>query len=124
MQKPPALWSRAEERYFSGTSNFHKENIDYKEVEKYKTKPEEAVDFVNQTGIDTIAVQIGNLHGKYPVPKILDLELLQRIRDAIECNIRYTAAAILPDIILSRLLKLGSPKSTLTLICAMSIERP
>ncbi|HEY1835557.1 MAG TPA: class II fructose-bisphosphate aldolase [Candidatus Saccharimonadales bacterium] len=77
----------AEERYFFGSSTLHTETIDYEEVKKYNSKPEEIVDFVNQTAIDTCAVQIGNLHGKYPVPKILDLELLQRIRDAVSCNI-------------------------------------
>ncbi len=77
----------AEERYFMGSSNVHTETIDYEEVKKYNTKPEEAVSFVANTGIDTLAVQIGNLHGLYPVPKQLDLELLQRIRDSIECQI-------------------------------------
>lgn len=77
----------AEERYFMGSSNLHKEAIDYEEVKKYNTKPEEAVSFVDQTGIDTLAVQIGNLHGLYPVPKELDLELLQAIRNAITCQI-------------------------------------
>jgi fructose-bisphosphate aldolase class II len=77
----------AEERYFMGSSNLHTETIDYEEVKKYNTKPEEAVSFVNQTGIDTLAVQIGNLHGLYPVPKELDLDLLQQLRDAIECQI-------------------------------------
>lgn len=77
----------AEERYFMGSSNVHTEAIDYEEVKKYNTKPEEAIDFVNQTGIDTLAVQIGNLHGLYPVPKQLDLELLQQIRNRIECQI-------------------------------------
>ncbi|HEY5549938.1 MAG TPA: class II fructose-bisphosphate aldolase [Candidatus Saccharimonadales bacterium] len=77
----------AEERYFLGSSNLHKEKIDYQEVKKYMTKPEEAADFVARTGIDTFAAQIGNLHGKYPVPKILDLDLLCQIRQAIDCNI-------------------------------------
>lgn len=77
----------AEERYFMGSSNVHTEMIDYDEVKKFNTTPEEAIDFVSQTGIDTLAVQIGNLHGLYPVPKQLDLELLQRIRDQIECQI-------------------------------------
>src|SRR3989338_8981478 len=77
----------AEERYFMGSSNLHTENIDYEEVKKFETKPREATDFVAQTGIDTFAAQIGNLHGLYPVPKILDLELLQKIRQAIDCNI-------------------------------------
>lgn len=77
----------AEERYFFGSSNLHKEAIDYEEVKKWNTKPEEAKQFVEATGIDTMAVQIGNLHGLYPVPKVLDLELLQKIRDAIDCQI-------------------------------------
>jgi fructose-bisphosphate aldolase class II len=70
-----------------GSSNLHTETIDYEEVKKYNTKPEEAVSFVQATGIDTVAVQIGNLHGLYPVPKELDLELLQRLRDAVTCQI-------------------------------------
>ncbi len=77
----------AEERYFLGSSNLHTENIDYDELKKYETKPEEADDFVTRTGIDTFAAQIGNLHGLYPVPKVLDLELLKKIRAAIDCNI-------------------------------------
>ena len=77
----------AEERYFFGDSNVHKEAIDYEEVKKWNTKPNEARDFVAATGIDTMAVQIGNLHGLYPVPKILDLDLLREIRAAIDCQI-------------------------------------
>ena len=77
----------AEERYFFGDSNLHKEEIDYEEVKKWNTKPEEAKSFVDATGIDTMAVQVGNLHGLYPVPKILDLDLLRQIRAAIDCQI-------------------------------------
>ena len=77
----------AEERYFFGDSNVHKEAIDYEEVKKWNTKPNEARDFVAATGIDTMAVQIGNLHGLYPLPKILDLDLLREIRAAIDCQI-------------------------------------
>ena len=77
----------AEERYFLGSSNLHTENIDYDELKKYETKPEEAADFVARTGIDTFAAQIGNLRGLYPVPKVLDLELLKKIREAIDCSI-------------------------------------
>jgi len=77
----------AEERYFMGSSNVHTEAIDYEEVKKYNTKPDEGADFVTQTGIDTFAVQVGNLHGLYPTPKELDLELLQKIRDSVQCQI-------------------------------------
>lgn len=77
----------AEPHYFGGSSNLHTEAIDYEEIKKTFSTPEGSKHFVEATGIDTFAAAIGNLHGKYPVPKELDLELLQKIRDAIECNI-------------------------------------
>jgi len=73
----------SEPHYFGGSSNVFKEAIDYEEIKKTFSTPEGAKWFIEQTGIDTYAAAIGNLHGKYPVPKILDLDLLQRIRDAI-----------------------------------------
>ena len=77
----------SEEHYFAGSSNVHTEKIDYEEIKKFYTKPEQAAQFVAKTGIDTFAASVGNLHGKYPVPKLLDLKLLQQVRDAIDCNI-------------------------------------
>ncbi len=69
---------------FSGSSNLHTEEIDYEAIKKMFTKPEDAVEFFRLTGVDIFAVAVGNLHGKYPVPKILDLDLLQKIRDAVD----------------------------------------
>ncbi|HVI69812.1 MAG TPA: class II fructose-bisphosphate aldolase [Magnetospirillaceae bacterium] len=77
----------AEPHYFGGSSNLHTEVIDYEEIKKTFSTPEGSKAFVDATGIDTFAAAIGNLHGKYPVPKELDLELLRRIRAAIDCNI-------------------------------------
>ncbi len=77
----------SEPHYFGGSSNLHNEDINYDEIKKTFSTPEGAKYFVEATGIDTFAAAIGNLHGKYPVPKILDLELLQQIRQAIDCNI-------------------------------------
>ena len=77
----------SEPHYFGGSSNLHKEEIDYETIKKTFSTPEGAKSFVEATGIDTFAAAIGNLHGKYPVPKQLDLELLQRIRGSIDCQI-------------------------------------
>ena len=77
----------SEPHYFAGGSNVHHEGIDYEEIKKTFSTPEGAKSFVDATGIDTFAAAIGNLHGKYDVPKELDLELLGRIRAAIECQI-------------------------------------
>lgn len=77
----------SEPHYFGGSSNVHTETIDYEEIKKTFSTPDGARAFVEATGIDTYAAAVGNLHGKYPVPKELDLELLRRIRDAIGCQI-------------------------------------
>lgn len=77
----------SEPHYFGGSSNVHDKAIDYEEIRKTFSTPEVAKSFVDATGIDTFAAAIGNLHGKYPVPKELDLELLGEIREAIGCQI-------------------------------------
>jgi fructose-bisphosphate aldolase class II len=77
----------SEPHYFGGSSNVYKEKIDYEEIKKTFSTPEGAKKFVQATGIDTFAAAIGNLHGKYPVPKHLDIALLKEIRKAIPCNI-------------------------------------
>ncbi len=77
----------SEPHYFGGSSNLHTEKIDYKEIKKTFSTPENARAFVEATGVDTFAAAIGNLHGKYPVPKMLDIELLRQIRGAVDCNI-------------------------------------
>ncbi|MBC7564699.1 class II fructose-bisphosphate aldolase [Candidatus Saccharibacteria bacterium] len=77
----------SEPHYFGGSSNVHTEGIDYDEIKKTFSTPEGTKSFVDETGIDTYAAAIGNLHGKYPVPKELDLELLQQIRDSMDVQI-------------------------------------
>lgn len=77
----------SEPHYFGGSSNVHTESIDYDEIKKTFSTPEAMKQFVEATGIDTFAAAIGNLHGKYPAPKVLDLELLKRLRQATDCNI-------------------------------------
>jgi fructose-bisphosphate aldolase, class II len=77
----------SEPHYFGGSSNLHTEKIDYEEIKKTFSTPEGSLKFVVETGIDTFAAAVGNLHGKYPVPKKLDLDLLQRIRNVLPGNI-------------------------------------
>lgn len=77
----------SEPLHFGGSSNLHGEEIDYDELRKAFSTPKRAREFVDATGIEPFAAAVGNLHGRYPVPKQIDLELLRRIRDAIAVNI-------------------------------------
>ena len=100
----------SEPHYFGGSSNVHTEDIDYEEIKKTFSTPEGAKAFIDATGIDTFAAAIGNLHGKYPVPKELDLELLQRIRDSIECQISLHGGSGTPLHFFEEAAKIGVSK--------------
>jgi fructose-bisphosphate aldolase class II len=100
----------SEPHYFGGSSNVHTEDINYEEIKKTFSTPESAKAFVDATGIDTFAAAVGNLHGKYPVPKELDLELLQRIRDAIDCQISLHGGSGTPAHFFEDAAKIGVSK--------------
>jgi fructose-bisphosphate aldolase class II len=100
----------SEPHYFGGSSNVHTEDIDYEEIKKTFSTPEGTKAFVEATGIDTYAAAVGNLHGKYPVPKELDLELLQRIRDSISCQISLHGGSGTPLHFFEEAAKIGVSK--------------
>lgn len=100
----------SEPHYFGGSSNLHTEEIDYEEIKKTFSTPESAKQFIDATGIDTFAAAIGNLHGKYPVPKVLDLELLQKIRDTIDCQISLHGGSGTPSHYFEEAAKIGVSK--------------
>ncbi len=100
----------SEPHYFGGSSNLHTEAIDYEEIKKTFSTPEGARAFVEATGIDTFAAAVGNLHGKYPVPKKLDLELLQQLRGAIPCNISLHGGSGTPGHYFESAVKIGVTK--------------
>jgi fructose-bisphosphate aldolase, class II len=103
----------SEPRYFHGSSNLHDEAIDYEEVKATFSTPDGARDFVEETGIDTFAAAVGNLHGKYPTPKRLDLDLLRRIRAAIDVNISLHGGSGTPGHYFEEAARIGVSKVNL-----------
>jgi fructose-bisphosphate aldolase class II len=100
----------SEPHYFGGSSNVHSEGINYEEIKKTFSTPESARAFVEATGIDTFAAAVGNLHGKYPVPKELDLGLLAQIRDTIDCQISLHGGSGTPAHFFEEAAKIGVSK--------------
>jgi len=100
----------SEPHYFGGGSNVFDKAFDYEEIKKTFSTPEGAKHFVDATGIDTYAAAIGNLHGSYPVPKQLDIELLKTIRAAIDCNISLHGGSGTPGHYFVEAVKVGVTK--------------
>jgi tagatose 1,6-diphosphate aldolase GatY/KbaY len=72
------------------------------------TDPEEAADFVAATGVDCLAVSIGNVHGTYAAPPALDWDRLARIRERVgDVPLSLHGASGLPDGDVRRAIELG-----------------
>ena len=100
----------SEPHYFGGSSNVHEEAFDFEEIKKTFSTPDLTQSFVEATGIDTFAAAIGNLHGSYPVPKVLDIDLLQEIRNVIDCNISLHGGSGTPGHYFEEAVKVGVQK--------------
>lgn len=74
------------------------------------TDPEEAADFVRQTGAACLAVSIGNVHGTYREPPELDWARLEAIRERVDVPLSLHGASGLTDDHLRRAISLGIAK--------------
>jgi len=63
------------------------------------TKPEDAVKFVEQTGVDSLAIAIGTFHGLYPagMKPELKLELLKQIKSVLPIPLVLHGGSNNPD---------------------------
>lgn len=67
----------------SGASEVHDEELDLAVISKSYTKPDQAGDFVVQTGVDIFAPVFGNVHGIFPSQPPLDFEILKKVRELV-----------------------------------------
>jgi tagatose 1,6-diphosphate aldolase GatY/KbaY len=74
------------------------------------TDPNVAAAFVAATGVDALAVAIGNVHGVPATPVSLDLELLGRIADAVDVPLVLHGASGLPEDEVQAAIALGVAK--------------
>jgi fructose-bisphosphate aldolase class II len=80
------------------------------EHEAFMTHPDEAAEFVKKTGVDTLAVSIGNVHGimkiREGVPK-LDLARLKEIGKKVRIPLVLHGASGIPEEEIKKAIKLG-----------------
>jgi fructose-bisphosphate aldolase class II len=74
------------------------------------TKPEEAIDFVNKTNVDSLAVAIGTVHGAYKGSPQLDFSRLAAIRNAVDCFLVLHGGSGLTDHDFQKVIETGINK--------------
>ena len=76
------------------------------------TNPDDAVRFVQETGVDSLAIAIGTSHGLYPAEKNPELrhDLLEQIKAAVKIPLVLHGGSSNPDSELRRAVELGVNK--------------
>lgn len=74
------------------------------------TDPEDAKTFVAQTGIDALAVAIGNAHGNYPVAPTLAFDVLEEIHRKVDIPLVLHGGSGITDRDFQRAISLGIRK--------------
>lgn len=78
--------------------------------EEFFTKPEDAVTFAKETGVDALAVAVGTVHGVYRGTPKLDYERLKAIRASVDVPLVMHGGSGLPEEDFKNAIKLGITK--------------
>lgn len=77
------------------------------EKDSMYTNPDDAVKFVEATGIDSLAVAIGTAHGLYKGEPKLDFDRLKEIRSKVSIPLVLHGASDVPDELVRKAISLG-----------------
>jgi tagatose 1,6-diphosphate aldolase GatY/KbaY len=80
------------------------------EYESRLTDPTQAADFISRTGVDALAICIGNVHGRYRGEPRLDFDRLTAIQQAGSVPLVMHGASGLPERMVRRSIELGITK--------------
>ena len=76
----------------------------------YFTDPAQARDFVRRTGVDALAIAVGNAHGDYKFPPKLDFDRISAIAQAVEVPLVLHGGSGLSDDDFRTAIRLGIAK--------------
>lgn len=82
---------------------------DYKSLDMYTT-PEQAVDFIDRTKVNALAIAIGSAHGYYVETPKLDMNRLKQINAVVDTPLVLHGGTGIPDNQLIQAFKLGINK--------------
>ena len=74
------------------------------------TDPDDAVVYAKETGIDALAVAIGNAHGNYPVAPTLAFDVLEKIHEKVDIPLVLHGGSGITDKDFQRAISLGIRK--------------
>ncbi|MBS4912892.1 MAG: ketose-bisphosphate aldolase [Veillonella sp.] len=87
------------------------------------TNPDEAAEFVERTGCDSLAVAIGNQHGVYTSEPQINFDVLKRVRDAVSIPLVLHGASGISNEDVRKAIELGITKVNIhTELCQAAMD--
>ena len=87
------------------------------------TDPSQAAEFVERTGLDSLALAIGNQHGHYTAPPKINFEILAKVRDAVSIPLVLHGASGIGDEDIRHTIDLGITKINIhTELCEAAMD--
>ena len=99
------------------------DNISVSDKEKTMTVPEEAKEFCDRTGVDALAVSIGNAHGQYKGKPELDFNRLAAIKDIVTTPLVLHGASGIPAEDIREAVKIGVSKINIDTEIRLAFQR-
>lgn len=90
------------------------ENITREQLEKMMANPAEAEEFVKKTGVDALAIAVGNVHGMKTQEAQIDIARIEKIRKLTDIPLVLHGASGIPDESVKKAIKAG--------ICKINID--
>lgn len=87
------------------------------------TDPDQAAEFVDRTGIDSLAIAIGNQHGAYTAPPQINFDILEKVRNSVSIPLVLHGASGIGDEDIRHAIDLGITKINIhTELCEAAMD--
>ena len=96
------------------------ENVDVSDRDANMTDPASVQEFVKRTGIDALAIAIGNAHGFYKGTPKLDFDRIVAIRALVDCGLVLHGGTGIPADMIKKAISLGVSKINVNTECQLA----
>lgn len=93
-----------------GTIGGTEDDISHDEASATLAKPDEAVRFYEETGVDALAIAVGTAHGVYKGEVKIHNDIIEKVAAAIPISIVLHGGSGVPDELIAQAIKAGATK--------------
>ncbi|MFW6281760.1 MAG: class II fructose-bisphosphate aldolase [bacterium] len=99
------------------------DEMNFEELKQYMTEPDEALNFVEQTGIDFLAVSVGSMHKMKVREAILEIDRIKNLRETVDVPLVLHGSSGVDEDSVKKSIKAGISKINVHTYLAQNFTR-